>query len=60
MEAFGFDDNIIQSAIGSSNGKPYENLIHWAKEYNPLNKKEQRDQIIKTIKETKLQLRPRL
>jgi hypothetical protein len=27
VEAFGYDDNILMSAIGSSNGKPYENLI---------------------------------
>jgi hypothetical protein len=28
------------SAVGASNGKPYENLIEWAEKYNTLNRKE--------------------
>lgn len=41
------------SAIGSSDGKPYENLIDWAKRYNSLNRKEERDQVIAAIKKAK-------
>lgn len=39
VEAFDYDDNILMSAIGSSDGKPYENLIEWAKKFNTLNRK---------------------
>lgn len=39
MEAFGYDDNILMSAISAKNEKPYENLIEWAEKYNSLNKK---------------------
>jgi acyl-CoA oxidase len=53
MEAFGYNDNTLKSAIGSSNGRPYENLINWAKEYNSLNKKHERDQIVEAIKKAK-------
>jgi hypothetical protein len=47
------------TAIGSSNGKPYENLIEWASKYNTINRKEERDQIIQAIKKAKSELRPR-
>jgi hypothetical protein len=60
VEAFGYEDSALMSAIGSSNGKPYENLIEWAEKCNTLNRKEERDQIIDTIKKTKAQLKPRL
>jgi len=31
------DDNLLMSAIGHSNGQPYENLYNWAKEFGSLN-----------------------
>ena len=60
MEAFGYDDNSLMSAIGDSKGKPYETLLDWAKRYNTLNRKEERDQIVGAIKQAKSELRPRL
>lgn len=60
MEAFDYDDNILMSAIGTSDGKAYENLIGWAKKYNPLNCKAERDEIISAIKQAKTQMRPHL
>lgn len=60
VEAFGYDDSTLMSAIGASNGKPYENLIEWAEKYNTLNRKEERNQVIETIKKTKSELKPRL
>jgi hypothetical protein len=60
VESFGYDDSSLMSAIGASNGRPYENLMEWADKYNTLNRKEERDQVIETIKKTKAQLKPRL
>ena len=37
VEAFGYDDNTIHSAIGTSDGKPYEKLLDWAKNKNVVN-----------------------
>lgn len=37
-EAFQLDDTLLWSAIGHSNGKPYENLYEWAKQFGQLNK----------------------
>lgn len=37
VEAFDFPDLILNSTIGHSNGKPYENLYNWAKENGSLN-----------------------
>jgi hypothetical protein len=48
------------SAIGSSDGKAYDNLIDWAKRFNTINRKEERDQVIAAIKEAKLKIRPAL
>lgn len=42
VDAFGYTDSILMSAIGASNGKPYENLIEWAQKYNTLNRKPER------------------
>jgi len=53
VEAFDYDDNILMSAIGTSDGKPYENLIDWAKRYNTLNRNEERSQVISAIKQAK-------
>ena len=36
-ESAGVPDHILMSAIGHSNGKPYENLYKWAKEFGSLN-----------------------
>ena len=47
VEGFNFDDNSLKSAIGMSNGKPYENLFEWVTKHNPINKKEVTDNIIK-------------
>jgi hypothetical protein len=60
VEAFGYDDNILLSAIGRKDGKPYETLLDWAKNKNTLNTKAERDQIVEVIKKTKSQLQPRL
>lgn len=60
VEAFGYDDNILLSAIGAKDGKPYQTLLDWAKNKNTLNTKAERDQIVEVIKKTKSQLRPRL
>lgn len=60
VDAFGYNDAILMSAIGADNGKPYENLIEWAEKYNTLNRKEERDQVIATIKKSKALLKPRL
>jgi hypothetical protein len=48
------------SAIGSSDGKPYENLIEWAKKFNTLNRKEERDQVVAAIKAAKQEMRAAL
>lgn len=37
-EAYQLDDTLLWSAIGHSNGKPYENLYEWAKKFGQLNK----------------------
>lgn len=37
-EAYDISDQLLWSAIGHSNGKPYENLYEWAKKYGSLNK----------------------
>ena len=36
-EAIPIQDEVLMSAIGHSNGKPYENLYEWAKKYGSLN-----------------------
>lgn len=36
IEAFGIEDHVLCSAIGNSRGEPYEDLLTWAKEYNPI------------------------
>jgi len=38
MESWGFTDDYLNSTLGHSNGKPYENLMHVAKTYGQLNK----------------------
>lgn len=60
VDAFGYTDSILMSAIGASNGKPYENLIDWAQKYNTLNRKPEREQVISAIRASKAELRPRL
>ena len=37
-EGYQLDDKQLWSAIGHSNGKPYDNLYEWAKKYGSLNK----------------------
>lgn len=32
-----FDDELVMSALGHSNGKPYENLYNWATKYGRMN-----------------------
>lgn len=53
VEAFGYTDSILMSAIGASNGKPYENLLSWATKHNSLNSKPERDQVIASIRTAK-------
>ena len=60
VEAFGYTDSILMSAIGSSNGKPYENLIDWAQKHNSLNTRPEREQVVAAIRTAKGELRPRL
>lgn len=60
VEAFDYDDNVLMSAIGSSDGKPYENLLGWAKKFNTLNRKEERDQVVAAIKVAKQEMRAAL
>lgn len=38
IEAFDISDDILCSSIGSKTLDPYETVLKWAKEYNPLNK----------------------
>lgn len=40
VEAFCYDDNTLASAIGRRDGKAYETLFDWAKNYNRVNKPE--------------------
>jgi hypothetical protein len=58
VEAFAYNDTILMSAIGAANGKPYENLIEWAEKHNCVNRKDERGQIISSIKKAKAELRP--
>jgi len=37
-EGFGYPDSMVNSTIGNSNGKPYENLYQHAKKHGLLNK----------------------
>jgi hypothetical protein len=60
VEAFEFSDNMLESAIAHSNERPYENLIHWARNFNTVNRPEERKQIIEAMKKAKLELRPKL
>ena len=60
MEAFEYSDNTLQSAIGHSNEKPYENLLNWARNYNTLNRPEEKRKITKAIKKAISELRPNL
>jgi hypothetical protein len=48
------------SAIAHSNERPYENLINWARNYNTVNRPEERNQIIEMIKKAKAELKPAL
>jgi hypothetical protein len=40
VEAFRYDDNTLASAIGRQDGRAYETLFDWAKNYNRVNKPE--------------------
>jgi len=40
VEAYGIPDNSLNSAIGMSDGKPYENLWKWTVEGNEWNQVE--------------------
>lgn len=37
-EAYQIPDQLLMSAIGHSNGQPYENLYEWARKYGSLNR----------------------
>lgn len=37
VEAFGYDDNTVHSAIGCEDGKAYERMMDWAKNKNVVN-----------------------
>lgn len=54
VEALGYDDNAIRSAIGSSKGEPYENLFRWVKEYNPLNEAPFQEKVTQRVKQIKI------
>lgn len=40
VEGFDFPDNTLKTAIGRSDGKPYETLWEWVNKYNDFNKKD--------------------
>lgn len=40
VEAFEYTDHILMSAIGSSDGKAYDNLLDWARNHNDVNRPE--------------------
>jgi len=40
VEAYGFSDNSLRSALGRSDGKAYETLFDWVKNKNHINKPE--------------------
>ena len=37
VEAFGYDDNTLHTAIGCSDGKPYQRILDWAQNKNVVN-----------------------
>lgn len=47
VEGFNYRDEILRSAIGMKNGKPYETLFEWVTKHNPVNKPENQQRIIK-------------
>lgn len=53
VEGFCLDDNTLASAIGRRDGKAYETLIDWARNYNRVNRPEVREEILKPIIEIK-------
>ena len=53
VEAFCYDDNTLASAIGRKDGKAYETLYDWAKNYNRVNKPEVQKELIPIIMENK-------
>lgn len=38
VEAYGYDDNTLKSAIGRRDGKAYETLLEWARKHNRVNR----------------------
>jgi len=38
VEAFGYHDNTLASAIGQSDGKAYERMLEWAQKHNRVNR----------------------
>jgi alkylation response protein AidB-like acyl-CoA dehydrogenase len=36
VEAFGIEDHVLCSAIGNSRGEPYEDLMNWVRNLNPV------------------------
>jgi len=49
VEAFGYPDNTLNSAIGNYDGKAYETLWKWANESNEWNKKEVLDGYLENL-----------
>jgi len=40
VESFEYTDHSLMSAIGTQDGKIYDNLLNWARNYNDVNKHE--------------------
>ena len=60
VEAFGYDDNTVTSAIGQSDGKVYQRLLDWAQNKNQVNQEPAKSEIKKVMKDTLAQMKPRL
>ena len=61
VEAFGYDDNTLHSAIGCADGKPYERLYDWSKNKNLINQDEARKEIYEVMnKSLKGAIKPKL
>jgi len=59
VDAFGYTDNTLKTAIGTYDGNAYENLWKWANTYNQFNKEDWRSVWEKDIKGLRKVIRPK-
>lgn len=59
-EIYALDDNMLYSALGHQNEKPYENLFRMAKEVGTMNKVDLTDYYLNTIRKASLYAYPKL